>query len=97
MHPLASLERDESLACFVHDLRQPLGTIEYSACYLQMILGDAPPAVQEQLRLILDQVERAARLLSEACTPAPRSAQCLAEESLDLTNSQTAGVTYAGG
>lgn len=85
----------ESLAELIHDLRQPLGTIENSAFYLRMLLNATDGPVLEQLRLIEEQVDRAARLLADAAARIPRSAaQCAAAgESLDLTKSQTAVVT----
>ena len=59
-------ESEEMLASLVHDLRQPLGNLEYSACYLELLLGQTQGAVQEQLRLIREQVDLASRLLAEA-------------------------------
>jgi len=87
-------ESEEPLSELVHDLRQPLSTIEYSACYLQMILDHAGEPVQEHLRIIIEQAELAARLMSEAATRLPRrGVQRAAAESLDRTKSHTAAVT----
>ena len=88
-------ESEEVLIDLVHELRQPLSTLEYSACYLQMLLGDAHGAVQQQLRVIQQQVDLATRLLSEAVTRIPRLdlQRAAADESLDLTKSETAAVT----
>ncbi len=88
-------ESEEVLRNLVHDLRQPLGTIDYSACCLQLLLAEAGTAVQQQLHLISQQVERAAHLLEDVAARVTHSAAeregCV--ESLDLTNSHTAAVT----
>ena len=49
----------------VHDLRQPLGTIETSAYCLNLLIDPAQARVDEHLRAIERQVARAAALLSE--------------------------------
>lgn len=78
----------------IHDLRQPLNTIEYSACYLQMLLAEAGTAVQEQLRLIQRQLDHAARLLEAASAePLSMGQRAAADDSRDLTKSETAVVT----
>lgn len=82
------------IAELVHDLRQPLGTLEYSACCLQILLGESQAAVQQQLRVMQQQIDLATRLLSEAVARLPHPGlQRVAAESLDLTNSETAAVT----
>lgn len=83
------------IAELVHDLRQPLGTLEYSACCLQILLGESQVAVQQQLRVMQQQIDLATRLLSEAVArlPHPGLQRVGAAESLDLTNSETAAVT----
>ena len=95
MRQLVLTESEEVLANLVHDLRQPLGTIDYSACCLQLLLAEAGTAVQQQLCLIRQQVERAARLLEEVAARVTRTAAQRdgSTESLDLTNSETAAVT----
>ena len=87
-------DTQEFLADLVHDLRQPLGTLEYSACYLQMLLGESQEAIQQQLRIIQQQIDLATQLLTEAAARLPRGFQ-LADtgDSLDLTKSETAVVT----
>lgn len=94
MLPLAATEFDELLASLIHDLCQPLNTIEDSTSYLKLLLGETSAAVDEQLRLIERQVHLAAHMLAEASArmrpPAQRAG---AGESLDLTKSQTAVVT----
>ncbi|HTS26555.1 MAG TPA: hypothetical protein VMH81_11820 [Bryobacteraceae bacterium] len=50
----------------MHNLRQPLGTIETSVCVLNLLLRDARGEVPEHLRVIERQVELAARTLDEA-------------------------------
>ena len=95
MRQLVLTESEEVLANLVHDLRQPLGTIDYSASCLQLLLAEAGTAVQQQLCLIRQQVERAARLLEEVAARVTRAAAQRdgSTESLDLTNSETAAVT----
>jgi signal transduction histidine kinase len=66
MHPSVAIEPEERFADLIHDLRQPLETIEYSKCYLEMLLGEISPAVQEQLNLIQRQLDVASRMLTEA-------------------------------
>jgi hypothetical protein len=88
-------ESEEALAALVHDLRQPLGTLEYSACYLQMLLGETQGAVEGQLRLMQQQIDLASRLLSDAAARVTRHPiqSAAAGKSLDLTKSETAAVT----
>ena len=88
-------ESEATLAALVHDLRQPLGTLEYSAVYLQMLLGETEEPVQQQLRLIQQQIELAAELVSHAADRIARPAiqRAAAGESLDFTKSETAAVT----
>ncbi|MGA9625071.1 MAG: hypothetical protein WBL65_00700 [Bryobacteraceae bacterium] len=50
----------------MHDLRQPLGTIETSAYCLNFLLGQEHAAAREQLRILERQVAHAVRLLNEA-------------------------------
>ena len=93
MLPFAPTEFEELFASLVHDLRQPLNTIENSASYLKLLLGERGATVDEQLRLIERQVDVAEHLLAEASARMRSRAQCAAGESLDLTKSQTAVVT----
>jgi K+-sensing histidine kinase KdpD len=53
------------LQSLVHDIRQPLSTIENSAYYLNLLTGAENPQIQEQILCIQAQVERAAHLLSQ--------------------------------
>ena len=95
MNYFARTESEEVMARLVHDLRQPLGTLVYSTCYLQMMLGDAPGEVQQQLRVIQQQLDLASRLISDAAARLPRSQlqRAAAGESLDLRKSETSAVT----
>lgn len=88
-------ESDEALAALVHDLRQPLGTLEYGVLYLQILLGDAEEAVQQQLRLMQQQIELAAQLANHAAEriTQPAIQRVAAGASLDFTKSETAAVT----
>jgi len=89
------MESEEVLAALVHDLRQPLGTLEYSALCLERLLDDAPAPVQRQLQVMHEQIEAAAAILSEAAAHLPRTAgqREARGESRDRTNSETAAVT----
>lgn len=94
MSPFARTNSEKVLTDLVHDLRQPLGTIEYSACYLEMLLAEAQGAVQQQLRVIQQQLDLAAQLVSDAAARVCEAAQRgEGRESRDLTNSETASVT----
>ena len=64
--PMRSNEISDSeqlLKNLVHDLRQPLGTIETS---IYLLLRTADPQTREQIRNIEHQVELASALLSRA-------------------------------
>jgi K+-sensing histidine kinase KdpD len=50
----------------VHDLRQPLGSIETSAYILNLLTDPAQIRAHEHLRAIEQQVARAAAMLAEA-------------------------------
>lgn len=94
MLPLAVTEFEDLFASLIHDLRQPLNTIENSASYLKLLLAERGGAVDAQLRLIERQVDVAAHMLAEASARMHLGAQCAgAGESLDLTKSRTAVVT----
>jgi signal transduction histidine kinase len=88
-------ESEETIAALVHDLRQPLGTLEYSALYLQILLGEAEERVRQQLCLMQQQIELAAQMVSRAAerTARPAIQRAAAGESLDFTKSETAAVT----
>jgi len=88
-------ESEEAMVALVHDLRQPLGTLEYSALYLQILLGEAKEPVQQQLRLIQQQIELAEQLVKHAAkrVARPPIQRVAAGESLDFTKSETAAVT----
>jgi len=66
MTTVAIPEIEQALSDLAHDLRQPLSIIQYSSCYLRILLSEAGEGVQEQLRLIERQVEAASRILEEA-------------------------------
>jgi signal transduction histidine kinase len=78
----------------VHDLRQPLGTIEISAYLLNRILPDADVQVCQHLSTIERQIDLAARILSEAAAElCLLRTQPTEAESLAFTKSETAAVT----
>ncbi|HUI79159.1 MAG TPA: hypothetical protein VLY24_14640 [Bryobacteraceae bacterium] len=94
MLTFAVTESDDLFASLIHDLRQPLNTIQDSTSYLKLLLGDRSGLVEEQLRLIQRQVDLAAHMLTEASAQMrPRAQRAGAGEILDLTKSQTAVVT----
>jgi signal transduction histidine kinase len=62
----AASDPEEFLARLVHDLRQPLGTIETSVFCINLLLSQERAAVQEQLRIIERQVCHAVRILDQA-------------------------------
>jgi len=85
---------EELLARLVHDLRQPLSTIENSLYLTQLLLNPEQARAREQLRVIEHQVDQAAVLLSEAAAELVRlRGQRTAAESFSRTNAMTAGVT----
>jgi signal transduction histidine kinase len=93
MRSIAEIETELILKNLVHDLRQPLSTIETSAYYLNLLLSDAPARAHEQLRSIEHQVDRAAALLSEAVAELHRLQACPTGESRSLTKAATSVVT----
>ena len=90
----AQCDYPKFLATLVHDVRQPLSTIENSAYCLSLMLRDAPEPVREQIRIILRQVDRADACLREAAREFPRH-QTAREGAgnFEFTNSATALVT----
>ncbi len=77
-------EAEDILMGCVHNMRQPLGTIETSVFVLTLLLRDTAGAVPEHLRTIERQLELAARTLDEAAADLrrlrsqPLEARCLA-------------------
>jgi signal transduction histidine kinase len=57
---------EELLKSLVHDLRQPLSTIETSSYFLKLLIPEDCDRAHEQLTIIQQQVERAAFLLTQA-------------------------------
>ena len=90
----AHSEYEQLLAALVHDVRQPLSTIENSAYCLRLLMRDAPEPVREQIRIILRQVDRADSMLREVAHNF-RQVQERTEEgaNFEFTNSATALVT----
>ena len=82
------------LASVVHDLREPLGTIDGSAFCLNMLLRESDSQAALQVRIIQRQIEEATRVLTAAAAAlGGRYAQAAEEENLDLTKSEIAAVT----
>jgi len=87
---------DEILHRLVHDLRQPLGNLEASLFYLEMVLEHPSDRVREQMRLMERQVAQAAQLLAHASEDLRLrrdQREGATAESLSLTNSATAALT----
>lgn len=63
----ASKEQIRSImSSLVHDLRQPLSTIELCADYLNLILSEAEPKARQQVGILQAQIEDVNRLIGEA-------------------------------
>lgn len=90
MRSIVEIETTLLLKNLVHDLRQPLSTIETSTYYLNLILGEEHQRAHEQLHTIEHQVARAAALLSQAVAEMHRLQE---SASLRLTKEETAAVT----
>jgi len=100
----ATTTSEEIVSSLVHDLRQPLGNIETSVFYLDLILGHPQGRVREQLHSIEQQVAQATRLLHQAADELRRlqgqrgagdgtAPRADAAGSFDRTKSASAGVT----
>ncbi len=89
------LTLNDPLSRIMHDLRQPLANIAFSASYLEMILEPGDTQVMEQVAMIQAQLERASHLLDEASRIAHGVAAPQAQEpaSLERTNSATSALT----
>jgi hypothetical protein len=89
---------EEILHSIVHDILQPLGNLETSLFYLEMVLEKPSDRVRDQMRLMERQVTQAIQLLHRASEELRvMRAQGVIEEgiaeSLPFTKSATAGVT----
>lgn len=91
---------EEILTSLVHDLRQPLGNMETSLFYLDMVLHNPSDRVREQLRAMERQMGHAAQLLEGAIDElrALRSQRetdegAAASANLPFTKAVTAAVT----
>ncbi len=73
-------DAEDILIGCVHDLRQPLGTIETSAYLLKLLLKDIEGPVPDHLRVIERQVASAARMLDDAIVELRRSRPAHAAE-----------------
>jgi signal transduction histidine kinase len=58
--------RVDAFATVVHDLRQPLSSIETIAFYLSMVLPPGDAKIQEQLARIRELVQESNEILSRA-------------------------------
>ena len=87
---------DEILHTLVHDLRQPLGNLETSLFYLDMVLDQPSDRIREQMRLMERQVAKATQLLHRASEEL-RAARAHSEEDApqNLTFTKSASVSLA--
>ena len=86
---------DPWLSSLAHDLRQPLGTIQNSVCYLKLILANDARAMA-QLDMIELQVGEADMVLSKAVGSVRGNSIQRADAgdgNFDFTKDATAGVT----
>jgi len=67
------LSSEQVLVDLLHDLAQPLGTIETSAYCLELAVGAHDARTQQYLRVIQQQVEQATGLLAAAAAELARS------------------------
>lgn len=86
---------EEILRSLVHDLRQPLGNLETSVFYLDLVLDEPQGRVREQLRTMEHQIAQAAALLHRAAEELRRLQDQrenggVAVANRDLTKSATA-------
>jgi len=92
----ATTSHEEILTSLVHDLRQPLGNMETSLFYLDLVLTTPSDRVREHLRTMERQVAQAAQALDRATEElrALRTQRAAAEGAaiLPRTKSATAGV-----
>jgi signal transduction histidine kinase len=94
MRSIVEIETELLLKNLVHDLRQPLSTIETSVYYLNLLLSDGQPRAQEQLRAIEHQVDMAASMLTQAVAEFYRiQEESPAGKQRALTKAATAVVT----
>jgi signal transduction histidine kinase len=92
---LGMLQRRESMAELIHDLRQPLGILEACAFLLDVSLPPAETRSREQLAVMMRQLDRAGRILNEIASgyAPPRSRRDYESESRVLTKSAMSMVT----
>jgi hypothetical protein len=87
---------DEILHSLIHDLRQPLGNLETSIFYLDLVLDHPNGRVGEQMRIMERQLAQTVQLLHRAAAELielrAQREEAGAGESLPFTNSVTAGV-----
>jgi hypothetical protein len=92
MSPLNPEISDQSVARLLHDLRQPICNIGLGLFYLNLLLGEPGGKLQEQIRALEEQADRASRLISQAAAELDRRPTQPAA-SLELTNPATSAVT----
>jgi signal transduction histidine kinase len=96
MRSLVEIETEVLLKNLVHDLRQPLSTIETSTYYLNLLLGQEHPRAHEQLRTIEQQVDRTAALLTQAVNQLRRlQTECRTTPARSLKTEETSVVACA--
>lgn len=82
MNSVPARDAEDLLVRLIHELRQPLSTIENSAYYTRILLRPEHDRAHAQVRIMEQQAERAASLLSAASAELMRLRAQRAEESL---------------
>ncbi|HXS96895.1 MAG TPA: hypothetical protein VN736_19985 [Candidatus Limnocylindrales bacterium] len=82
MNSVPAHDAEDLLVKLIHELRQPLSTIENSAYYTQMLLPPEQARAHAQLRIMEQQAEGAASLLSAASAELARLRALRGQETL---------------
>ena len=82
----------QRMAHLVHRLRQPLGNLEASLCFLELVLPAAEPRVNEQIAKMQAQLDLVGEIINEAVQGYARR-KAPEAESLVLANSAMSMVT----
>jgi hypothetical protein len=86
---------EEILHSLIHDLRQPLGNLETSVFYLDLVLEHPAGRIGEHMRVMERQIAQAVQLLHRAAgelrARLAQSEGVAAPESLPFTKSASAG------
>ena len=93
---MPSTSHDELIRTLIHDLRQPLGTLETGVFCLHLMIPSPSDRVHEQMQAMERQIAHAVGLLQRASNDlkalTSQDAADGAAASFERTNSATAGV-----